>query len=65
MGIFDDKQRREAKKGLSHCGACSQYLDVLRQIGTPNEVMEQQNEANTRILAKSIELDEKHSQQPK
>lgn len=65
MAIFDDKQRKELKKGAQHCQSCAQYLDALRKMGTPNEVLEGQNEANGKIIQAALDLDEQHSKQPK
>ena len=65
MALFDDKQRQQLKKGVQHCNACGQYLAALRTMGTPNEPMEVQNEANQKIIETALRLDEEHSRTKK
>lgn len=65
MALFDDKEKKAIKTGIAHCNACGQLLSALRQMGAPNETLEQQNSVNQKILETALKLDADHDTKSK
>ena len=61
--LFDKKQKQALQRGLAHCQTCEQLTSALRQMGVPNEVLEEQNKFNKGVLEKALELDRQYANQ--
>jgi hypothetical protein len=57
-GILTPQVRRQMQQGIADCASCRAKAAYLREIGLPNEELEQRAEHTATVIQAALDIDE-------